>query len=219
MKKKSIVTLLTYTISFLVVNMVILGLMHYMKIDEVSYLQWTVFLQVVSSFLLFIFYAYYFRTSLKEEGQFFVKGKIYKRLLLWLIIFYGGSILANALTMVIGAGVSQNQQAAETLLTAVPLIMVLDVVILGPFVEEIVFRFVIFKLAGFRLRSVFISMLVFGLAHVVMGRDYLNVIPYLFMGAIFSWAYYRTKTVWLPIILHMLANALGVISLFMINGN
>ena len=46
--------------------------------------------------------------------------------------------------------------------------MVIDVIIFGPFVEEIIFRFVIFKLAGFRLRSVFISMLVFGLAHVIL---------------------------------------------------
>ena len=176
------------------------------------------FLQVVSSFLLFVFYAYYFRKSLKEEWQYFVKEKSYKRVFLWLIVFYGCWILANVLTMAMGAGVSKNQQAAEILITAVPLIMVLDVVILGPFVEEIIFRFVIFKLTGFRLRSVFISMLVFGLAHVVMGGDYLNVIPYLFMGGIFSWAYYRTKTIWLPIILHIITNALGVISIFMING-
>ncbi|AMP21187.1 hypothetical protein AZF37_08475 [endosymbiont 'TC1' of Trimyema compressum] len=218
MKKKSIVALLVYIASFLLVNIVIIGLVHYLKLDEVSYLQWNVFLQVVSSFLLFIFYAYYFRTSLKKEWQIFVQKKTYKRLFLWLIVFYGCSILANVLTMAIGAGVSQNQQVAETLLTTVPLIMVIDVIIFGPFVEEIIFRFVIFKLAGFRLRSVFISVLVFGLAHVIMGGDYLNVIPYLFMGGIFAWSYYRTKTIWLPIILHMITNALGVISIFMLKG-
>ena len=81
--------LLVYIASFLLVNIVIIGLVHYLKLDEVSYLQWNVFLQVVSSFLLFIFYILYFMLIILiiKEWQLFVQKKTYKHLFLWLIVF------------------------------------------------------------------------------------------------------------------------------------
>lgn len=210
MKKKSLMAMGVYILSFVLVNVLVLTI----NADNPDYIKWVTFFDTVTSLLMAVFLFYLFKNSLKEEWLLFKSEKAFRSIFLWLIAYFTLSIIANVLTMLIGAGASQNQQTAEALLTVSPAVMALNVVILSPFVEEIVFRFAIFKLFGHRFRSVVISIVIFALAHVVMAGDYLTILPYLFMGGVFAFSYYKTRTIWVPVIIHTIANGLAVLSIF-----
>jgi membrane protease YdiL (CAAX protease family) len=94
------------------------------------------------------------------------------------------------------------------------MLFVLDVVFLGPFAEEKLFRgYLLPRLAaqwGVRASMVF-SSAIFALFHPHYGLFMLFVFLY---GYIFAWARLRSGTIVVPWVLHMLVN--GLVSLFML---
>ena len=83
----------------------------------------------------------------------------------------------------------------------------LRTVILAPFVEELVFRWLVFETFGKNYLSVLISTVTFGFAHYLSEQSVIFVLPYLIMG--FALAYiYRKKDcniLW-PMALHFSNN-------------
>jgi len=103
---------------------------------------------------------------------------------------------------------SQNQQAINSIMNVHPFIMAATTVLLAPLVEELVFRKTIMgsmsKLPPFF--SIALSSFLFGLIHVISGRDFIFIIPYMAMGIPLGWSYYRHKNIWIPIGIHVLQN-------------
>jgi len=79
---------------------------------------------------------------------------------------------------------------------------------IGPVCEEIIFRGVILK--GFLhtynpRKAIIYSALIFGVIHFIP----LQVISAFFAGLVLGYIYYKTKSLWLPIIIHVINNVLA----------
>ena len=103
-----------------------------------------------------------------------------------------------------------------------PLSTLLSVVFLAPFVEEVLFRGLVF--GGLkdrsRLRAYLASCLLFALLHVwqyaVAQRDvscFLRMPQYMIPGLVLAWAYEHSGTLWAAIGVHAAANALSYLTL------
>ncbi|MBS4210436.1 CPBP family intramembrane glutamic endopeptidase [Bacillus sp. FJAT-50079] len=102
--------------------------------------------------------------------------------------------------------VSENTQLIMKMITLVPMVVIASS-LLGPILEEIVFRKVIFGTLYNRFPfwvSALISAIVFSLAH----QEPEHLLLYAAMGFTFSYLYVKTKRIIVPIISHMAMNTL-----------
>lgn len=123
-----------------------------------------------------------------------------------IIMFVSNFILA----FVFKSGGANNEAAVQDMIKALPYIMGINVCLLAPFNEEIIFRKCLKDV--FKNRYVFIalSFILFGGAHVISSSeniiDFLYIIPYGALGAAFACAYSKTDTVFTSMLFHMIHN-------------
>lgn len=127
-----------------------------------------------------------------------------------------GMIISNLIInlLIFKGNIAANEELARGIMFEYPLYAIISAVIIAPFIEEILFRK--------SLRSVFnnvivyatISGIIFGLMHATVEiKSVLNllyIIPYGCLGFAFAFAYHKTKTIFTPIFLHALHNAITV---------
>ena len=123
-----------------------------------------------------------------------------------LIMFISNLILSIGLK----SGGANNENLVQEFIKTTPLLMALDVCIIGPFNEELVFRKTIKDVFKNKWILVFLSFILFGGAHVISYAknivDWLYIIPYGALGASFAYAYYKTDTVFTSMSVHMIHN-------------
>jgi uncharacterized protein len=100
---------------------------------------------------------------------------------------------------------SENTQMIVDMANAAPFVIFV-VAVLGPVVEEIVFRMVIFG-ALFKRFGFWIAALGSGFAFAVIHLDFSHLLVYLAMGVVFAWLYVKTKRIIVPIIAHVGINS------------
>ncbi len=91
------------------------------------------------------------------------------------------------------------------------LLDILIVVILGPISEEIIFRFIVFKkiinLSSKPWLAILLSSTLFSLIH----WNSINLMLMTFvMGVFLSYAFWKTKNIWIPIICHITMNSIAI---------
>ncbi len=120
--------------------------------------------------------------------------------------------------------VSVNQIAVESMLSnnnpvIGQFLLILSVVIIGPIVEELVFRKAIFGLIKSNMFAVILSSIFFALIHVsseIMNNSlsviFISGIPYFVLGCVFGFIYLRfNKNIFIPIFVHMLSNLISIV--------
>ena len=173
------------------------------------------FSSILTAFILFFLY----RKELKKEFEKFWKNKVeymdigIKYWFAGLGIMMVTNLIINLVFRVGGAG---NEKLVQEMIHALPWLMIIDAGILAPFNEEIVFRKTIHDIFGeYKICFVFLSFLLFGLAHVVgvaeVWKDYLYIIPYGALGGAFAYAYSKTDTIFTSMLLHMAHNTILII--------
>ncbi len=141
-------------------------------------------------------------------------------LCLSLLVFYGANELAFRLcALFIGSRVNLNDVAIAAQVDAAPRTSVLIAVLLAPFVEEVLFRGLVFGCLKEKSRVVAyaVSALLFALSYVLtfalsdwtLARVAL-LAQYLVPGLVFAWAFDRSGTLWASILLHAAVNALAL---------
>ncbi|WP_413376326.1 CPBP family intramembrane glutamic endopeptidase [Alkalihalobacillus sp. 1P02AB] len=131
--------------------------------------------------------------------------------LLGILMAYGGQILANIVEqMVLGIEPgSENTAEIIAMIETFPL-MILIVSIIGPILEEIIFRMIIFgalyKRFNFPIAAV-LSSIIFAAVHF----DFSHLLIYTAMGFVFAYLYVKTKRILVPIIAHIAINTIAVI--------
>jgi uncharacterized protein len=120
---------------------------------------------------------------------------------------------------------NSNQSNLATMLVEYPILMSLLVVVIGPILEEIIYRFALFRTLYDKnhFLGYFITAFVFGLQHIFsatimngqMGES-INIIGYMIFGFGLSFIYAKTKNLTSSILIHILNNLIGVI--IVING-
>lgn len=165
---------------------------------------------------LVIFHRFLGRTSRQLAENL---GLACKTLAAGLIALYGLNELVYRLTRLVSAAQTNlNDVSISAQIADAPHMTVLIVVFLAPFVEETLFRGLVFGNLRSKSRTVayLVSCLLFALLHVwqfaVVNRDltyFLLMIQYLVPGLVLAWVYDHSGTLWTSIGLHAAANALS----------
>ena len=142
--------------------------------------------------------------------------------LLGLLVMYVGNFIA---TFIVNNGaIAANQTNVDEILGSAPVYYVFFVAILGPFIEELIFR------AGFRKAfskpisyAIFCGLL-FGSMHLIAGLDFSSLsaflasskefaflISYGALGFSFAFIYFKTDNIYFPVIAHVLHNTLSLL--------
>jgi membrane protease YdiL (CAAX protease family) len=135
-------------------------------------------------------------------------------------VFLGSSLIAWLASL---AGIDPeptNLAMVDAAMSQWPLFLVLFAVVLAPAYEELLFRRVLlgrFIEGGRPWLGLFVSSLAFALVHEVPGTGanpplaMLQLwLVYGGMGAVFGWLYWRTGSLWVPIIAHGLNNGIAL---------
>ncbi len=84
--------------------------------------------------------------------------------------------------------------------------------LITPFAEEVFFRGMMQGALSERyapFKSIFITALLFGLIHMIP----VQVVAAFGMGLALGWIYYKTQSIWLPILLHTINNAMAFVAM------
>ena len=141
-------------------------------------------------------------------------------LFLGLLIFYGANeLLYRVFHVFFHSRANLNDVTIAAQVNAAPRTTALIVIFLAPFVEEVLFRGLVFGCLREKSAVVgyAVSALLFAFLHVwtfalsSWDVSYLTLmLQYLAPGLVFTWAYDRSGTLWTSILLHAAANALAL---------
>ena len=183
-------------------------------------LQNVIYYYVLFAVTVLIFHKFLARTCRNLADNL---GGACRMLLVGLVALYGLNELAYRLTnLIITNRTNLNDTAISAQMDSAPYMTLLIVVLLAPFVEEVLFRGLVFGNLKGKSRPVayVVSCALFALLHVwqfaVVYQDvtyFLLMLQYLVPGAVLAWAYDRSGTLWTSIALHALTNALSVLAM------
>ncbi len=141
-------------------------------------------------------------------------------LFLSLLVFYGANeLIYRVCRLFLNSRANLNDVAIAAQVNAAPRTTALIVVFLAPFVEEVLFRGLVFGCLKEKSRVVAyaLSALLFAFLHVwtfalsAWDLGYLVLmLQYLVPGLVFAWAFDRSGTLWTSILLHSAVNALAL---------
>ncbi len=135
-------------------------------------------------------------------------------------------IISNIIIVsLVSQAVAGNEENVKTLVSQAPIYMLFSVAIYAPFVEEMIFRKVIYDLVqsfynGKHQKYVYIvlSGFLFASLHVIGSSskliDYIYIIPYLGVGIALAALYYKSKNIFSTIIMHSLHNTILILRYF-----
>ena len=139
-----------------------------------------------------------------------------------LVLFYGANeLLSRVCTRFIMPIGNLNDVTITAQIDHVPRTTMLIVLLLAPFVEEVLFRGLLFgwlaERSGAVAYVVSAALYAFGCLWQVMagGADTASLLvlaQYMIPGLIFAWAYGRSGSVWTAVIVHCAVNALAFVS-------
>ena len=180
-------------------------------------LQNTIYYYVLFAVTIIIFHGMLGRTSQKLADN---VGTACKVLAAGLIALYGLNELVYRLTRAVaGNQTNLNDVSITAQIDAAPRTTMLIVILLAPFVEEVLFRGLVF--GGLREKSrplaYAASCLLFAFLHVwqfALGNHDVTyfwlMVQYLVPGLVLAWVYDHSGTLWASVGLHAAANALSV---------
>ena len=144
-----------------------------------------------------------FRNNIATNIDIGVKG--------WFLGLLGMMFFNIVLTMFLRDGGAANEQEVQKMISALPWVMFVNAGIIGPFIEEIVFRKTLKNIFKSGTSFIIISGLMFGLMHVASSfttiGSILYFIPYSCLGWAFGYMYQKTDSVFTSTLLHILHNS------------
>lgn len=172
-----------------------------------------VLLSTFSSCLLVIILYFIFRKDLKKEWKTFKKkpGEIMNTTFGYWFIGMVIMLISNTLIIYLtGSTGANNEKLVQTMIGALPIVMLINAGLFAPFNEELVFRKALRNIINKKWLYVFSSGFIFGLLHVIGSytsiTDFLYIIPYGSLGCAFALAYWETKTIFSSMFMHMIHN-------------
>lgn len=155
-----------------------------------------------------------FKKSKKNFYEFFESS--FKYWFVGLMLMMVSNIFIN---LVFPNAISGNEDTVQELIKSQPYVMLLTAGIIGPIIEELVFRTSFRDVFKNKYLFIITSGLVFGLLHVVFAAtsplDYIYALPYCFLGLSFAYMVDKTDNNLSSIMMHMIHNTtLVLISIF-----
>ena len=181
-----------------------------------SALRNVIYYYVLFAVTLIIFHKFLGRTCRNLANNL---GGACQTLCVGLVALYGLNELVYRLSnLIVTNRTNLNNSTISAQIHDAPRVTLLIIIFLAPFVEETLFRGLVFGNLKMKSRPVayVISCVLFAALHVwqfaVVNHDityFLLMIQYLVPGLVLAWSYDRTGTLWTPIAIHAVANALS----------
>ena len=139
------------------------------------------------------------------------------QIVIGMVMVYAVGIIAQYILYFLGvSGTSQNEMQIANMFQEDPLnliLLFLTLCVFTPVVEEIVYRKVLYGFLSDKFGTIAAiagSGLIFGLMHVITQGDFIQSIPYVFMGSVFGYIYYRARqNIFVVIGVHFLNNLIS----------
>lgn len=179
-----------------------------------------VLLQLFSNFICVTILIILYRKSI-IKGIKDLKNKNFKPLLKGFEIWFIGLMVmafSNFIITWLNSGnTANNEESIRIMLKNSPYFASLSIVILAPIIEELTFRKSFREIFDNKWLYIATSGIIFGAIHIFLSPvnsiiDYLYIIPYCSMGVAFSYMYYETDNILVPITMHIMHNAITLIS-------
>ncbi len=127
-----------------------------------------------------------------------------------------GMMLTNIIiTVLFRENGADNERLVQSMITSSPYLMLLSAGIIGPIIEELVFRKTFMDAFTSKWLFILTSGLIFGAMHVITTATtlsgYLYLLPYASLGLSFAYMDYKENSVLPSIIMHIIHNSLLVI--------
>lgn len=186
----------------------------------------SILLSLFSNIICFITLILMYRKSI-IEGFKDLKKKKFKPLVEGFNYYFLGLMIMVFSNIIISwlnhGGTSTNEESIRFVLKNFPYLTIVSITILSPCIEELVFRKSFREIFQNKLVYLCTSGLIFGALHVLLSPinsivDYLYLIPYCSMGIAFSYMYYKTDNIMVPITMHIVHNTLNVLSTLLLVG-
>ena len=218
--------LLIFLYMFVIPNLIVL-LFHTFHLDisnTIYYILAYVFIYIITLLMIFIV----FRDSIFKEAKLYAKN--FKKdfgigIRNWLAAF-AFMIFTNLLVVSLAGGIATNEEANRSMISVMPVFSVISMAIVGPFIEEVLFR------KGFRKAFkndkafMIFTALLFGGAHLLSAinlgtaatnpAQLLYIIPYGGLGYFFAKSYVETDTIFTSVVTHILHNSLSVFLILLV---
>ena len=113
-------------------------------------------------------------------------------------------------------GQSQNENAVQSIIKEIPFLMIIFAGVIGPIVEELVFRKSLKNILKNKWAFTIISGILFGLLHIIGFKlktplEFLYILPYGSLGAMFAYMDYEIDSTFPSIMMHMIHNTVLII--------
>lgn len=146
--------------------------------------------------------------KLKENHQ-----DYFKNYFKYWILIIGTMMISNLFILIFSNNeISNNEKIIRDLFSQNPIYVFITAVILGPIIEELVFRQSIRNIISNNTLFIIISGIIFGSLHVITNitspSELLYIIPYSLPGMILAYSFVKSKNIFVPIGLHFINNGL-----------
>jgi len=149
-----------------------------------------------------------------------LKGNLLYGCIIGTVLIYLFGLIGGILTLLLGGqSTSENQQLIETITMSHPMMMIFTSVVLAPFLEECIFRGIVFgwvyELSP-RLAHL-VSAFIFGFIHVMMAilagniAEWVQIFSYFFMGIALSYLYEKRNNIYVPVLAHAMNNLISML--------
>lgn len=175
---------------------------------------------VISEVVCIGVFAFVIRRSLKSILKKFASSKTWKAAGITFGLMYAASFVYNIILMLFNyQDTSTNQSSINEMIASTPLLAFLFVCVLAPLIEEIIFRFGLFRaLSKINDKlAIALTTLIFAFMHMIISIQeggwelFVHDLPtfpaYLIGAFAFTFAYYKTKNIATPICAHFINNA------------
>lgn len=174
--------------------------------------------EIIMASVIFIVYQKTFTKNISElKGKEFIN-KIFKYLVIFIIVKIGSGIISSVLCLLLGfeLDVSENQKVINSYIEVAPLLMLFTTSITTPIVEEGIFRLGLKKVINNKIAFIVLSGLIFGFLHIFptdLDLTYALVtsIPYVAIGCTLAYIYVSEGNIYYPMIIHGINNFVSLI--------
>ncbi len=191
-------------------GVIVAPLVYFTEINELTALVgWTIF-----SFAVALIVSLYL---LREEWKSFfsLREKKIGSIILWsvlgfILVFIGQIISSVIETFVFNIPPGSENTLMLTKVARQAPIFIIIISVLGPILEELVFRKAIFGTLYKRM-NFFFAAIISGVMFALIHMDFNHILTYTVVGMVFAFLYVETKRIIVPIIAHMAINTYAVI--------
>lgn len=195
-------------------------LLPFMKVlNDLPLIIKSLLLLISESCILIVLFIIYHKLIIENFKDFKTNWKKYlpKGIAYWVIGFIGMGVVNILINITLGTGVAENEALNREIITKLPLYAIPAIALIGPMIEEIVFRLSFRKVIPNKFLFIVITSIIFAGVHMIASfnsiseiftniPELLHVLSYLCLALAFAFAYRDTDNIFTTMFLHIMHN-------------